>query len=71
MLAMFIDITVISNTQRKLEQWFYKIVKDESLLVSGSLDRKSATYERAVCGTAFLYKIFQSVQHTSEIDFDY
>jgi len=70
MSAMLIDITVISNTHRKLGHWFYKTAKDESLVVSGSLDRKRVTYERAVCGTAFPCKIFQSVQHTSEIDFD-
>jgi hypothetical protein len=70
MLAMFIDIAVLSSIQRKLGHWFYKIVEDESLVISGSLDRKRMTYERAVCETAFLLKIFQSVQHTNEIDFD-
>jgi hypothetical protein len=70
MLAMFIDIAMISNIQRKLEHWLYNIVEDDSLVVSGSLDRKRTTYERAVCETAFLSKIFQSVQRASEIDFD-
>jgi len=70
MLAMFIDIAMISNIQGKLGHWFYKIVEDESLVVSGSLDRQRMTYEQTVCETAFLCKIFQSVQHTSEIDFE-
>jgi hypothetical protein len=43
MLAIFIGIAVISDIQRKLGHWFYKIVGDESLVVSGSLDRKRMT----------------------------
>jgi hypothetical protein len=65
MLAVFSDISVISNIQTD----FSKIAGDEYLVVSGSLDRKRVIYERPFCETTFLCEIFLSVQHRSEIDF--
>jgi hypothetical protein len=44
MLALFSVIAMISNIQGKLGHWFYNIV-EESLVVSGSLDRRRVTYE--------------------------